>query len=106
MQNTLSILPRGTTPTIRFRFRKVPVEDITEAYLTVCQGRVIAELDISAATAGEDTLGWRLTQEETLAIRPDEPVEIQCRWKTGNNTAGASRVFTLLGYKILKDGEI
>ena len=49
----------GTTPTITYTFKIVPVSSITSAILTVKERGVnIIEKDLSNATVGEDTLSW------------------------------------------------
>ena len=59
----------GTTPTITYTFKVVPVDSIVTAVLTIKErGENIIEKDLSDATVGEDTLSWTLTQEETLSL--------------------------------------
>lgn len=101
------MIPRGTTPTITFTYKTVPVNTISVAWLTMTQrGEVIVDKDLSTATIGIDTLSWTLTQDETLKINPNAIVEIQCRYKTANGYAGASKIYEEKGGKILKDGVI
>lgn len=101
------MITRGTTPTIEFFFRKVPVERIETAWLSIQQGSEnIVERDDSEAERGVDSIRWVLTQEETLAIRTNAPCLIQCRWKTDMGSAGASRIYTEHGAAILMDGVI
>lgn len=81
----------GTTPTITYTFKVVPVSSITKAVLTVKErGENIIEKDLSDATVGEDTLSWTLTQEETLAIGA-RGASIMLNWLTADGVRGASR---------------
>lgn len=103
-----SAIVRGTTPTIQMSYKTVDVESIAEAYLTIRQEATGLELekDISQAVRGEDTLSWTLTQEETLRLRPPCSVRLQCRYRLPDGTAGASKIYTVYPYQILKDGVI
>lgn len=81
----------GTTPTITYTFKVVPVATITKAVLTVKERGVnIIEKDLSDATVGEDTLSWTLTQEETLAIGA-RGASIMLNWLTADGVRGASK---------------
>ena len=80
----------GTTPTITYTFKVVPVSSITKAVLTVKERGVnIIEKDLSDATVGEDTLSWTLTQEETLQLGA-KTATMMLNWKTSDGTRGAS----------------
>lgn len=100
------MMRRGTTPTIRYRFKVVQVEDMTEAWMTIKQpcGRVI-EKTLAEAEREDNALLWTLTQDETLELKTGN-VEIQCRWLLMDGTAGASVVSTLPVARILRDGVI
>lgn len=81
----------GTTPTITYTFKVVPVDSITDAILTIKErGTVIIEKDLSDATVGTNTLSWTLTQEETLLIGV-KSASIMLNWLTADGTRGASR---------------
>lgn len=81
----------GTTPTITYTFKVVPVSSIVKAVLTVKERGVnIIEKDLSDATVGEDTLSWTLTQEETLAIGA-RAASIMLNWLTADGVRGASK---------------
>ena len=81
----------GTTPTITYTFKVVPVSSIVKAVLTVKERGVnIIEKDLSDATVGEDTLSWTLSQEETLSIGV-KSASIMLNWLTADGTRGASR---------------
>lgn len=80
----------GTTPTIKYTFKVVPVSSITDAILTIKERGVnIIEKTLSDATVGEDTISWTLTQEETLAIGV-KSASIMLNWLTADGTRGAS----------------
>ena len=99
---------RGTTPTIQMSFQTIDVGTISEAYLTIRQEAtgLVIEKDLSDALRGEGVLSWTLTQEETLQIKPPYSVQIQCRYLLSDGTAGASQIYTVYPYQILKDGVI
>ena len=81
----------GTTPTITYTFKVVPVDSIVTAVLTIKERGVdIIEKDLSDATVGQDTLSWTLTQEETLSIGV-KSASIMLNWLTADGTRGASR---------------
>lgn len=81
---------RGTTPTIQFTFNYVQVENISAAVLTIKQSCVEkVEKDITAATAGDKTLSWTLTQAESLSLATGV-CKIQCNWVLADGTRGAS----------------
>lgn len=97
----------GTTPTLRFRFKTIPLNQLVEAYLTIQQdGENIIEKTLEEAVAEESCLSWTLTQQDTLKIAEHSRVLIQVRFKTSGGYAGASPAYMEQGYKILKDGEI
>ena len=100
------MITRGTTPKLKFLFKTVDVFEIAVAYLTVEQGDLKIEKDLSAATVGDGYVEWELTQEETLQISADCNLKIQMRWKLDNGLAGASPINRVSPYEILKDGEI
>ena len=86
---------RGTTPTIQFTFNYVPVENINTAVLTIKQSCVEkVEKDITAATAGEKTLSWTLTQAESLSLA-NGACKIQCNWLLADGTRGASKIYSV-----------
>lgn len=86
---------RGTTPTIQFTFNYVDVDNISTAVLTIKQSCVEkVEKDITAATAGEKTLSWTLTQEESLSLATGA-CKIQCNWLLADGTRGASKIYNV-----------
>lgn len=82
---------RGTTPTIKFTFHDVDVNDITQAYLTIQQNNVtLVEKTISYATVEEDnSLSWRLEQAETLRFALGQ-AKAMLNWLLEDGTRGAS----------------
>ena len=81
----------GTTPTITYTFKVVPVSSITKAVFTVKERGVnIIEKTLSDATVGEDTLSWTLTQKETLAIGA-RSATLMLNWLTADGVRGASK---------------
>ena len=101
------MIPRGTTAVIKYKFKTIDVNSITTCYLTIRQGDVEIEKDLSAATADteENTLSWKLTQAETLRLNASKEIERQLRYKTASN-AYISPVTKTRSYRILKEGEI
>ena len=98
---------RGTTPTLKFNY-SIDVNTIRVAYLTIRQSGVnIIEKSIEDAEIGDTYISWKLTQADTLLIpKNSQNLEVQCRFKLVDGTAGASDVYLVNSVKILKDGEI
>ena len=87
---TMASIIRATTPTIKYVFKTVRVEDITAAYMTIkMEESVLIEKDLTEATVSEDAITWTLTQQETLAMTADK-VTIMLNWKLNDGTRGAS----------------
>ena len=87
----------GTTPTITYTFKGVPVNSIVKAVLAVKERGVnILEKDLSDATVGEDTLSWTLTQEETLQFGA-KTATMMLNWKASDGTRGASEEVFIQG---------
>ena len=92
--NSTSII-RGTTPTIKYTFKQVPVNDIEVCYLTVTMNnKVIIEKDITVADVGNKYIAWKLTQQETLSMTKNR-VTFQINWKLSDGTRGASKEVTV-----------
>lgn len=86
---------RATTPTIKYTFKHVNVEDIVAAYMTIMMGQeVVVEKDLVQATVEEDALSWTLTQQETLSMTGCR-VSVMLNWKLSDGTRGASARTTL-----------
>lgn len=100
-------IARGTTPTIRFTFKTIDPSEIVTAYLTLKQNsETIIEKDISSAETGADYIEWKLPQDETKTLDSRYPVQVQCRYKVGDGTVYASRIYTERVYDILKEDVI
>ena len=100
------MLVRGTTPTIRFTFSKIDVATIAVAYMTIEQKSIVIEKDLSEATVGEKYIEWKLTQEDTVRLNDKVVCRVQCRYKTSDMLAYASKIYEVKPYDILKDGVI
>lgn len=100
-------MTRGTTPVIAFKFKQNSVSDITQAYLTVKQVNNTVEKDLSSAVVDTEanTIGWTLSQTETLQFLSEGDVSVQIRYKVGD-VAGASRIQKIPVSAILKEGSI
>ena len=86
---------RGTTPTIEFRFKEVPVDTINTAVLTIRQnGTVVIEKHKRTADVGKDTISWKLTQQDTLALNLGAS-RIMVNWLTADGTRGASNQYVV-----------
>lgn len=101
------MIPRGTTAVIEYKFKTIDVSTITSCYLTIKQGDVEIEKDLSDATMDttDNTLSWKLTQAETLGLNASKEVERQLRYKTASN-AYISPITKTRSYRILKEGVI
>ena len=83
---------KGTTPTIQFTFNFINPANITVAYLTVKQDKVvIIERDKSTAVVGDKTISWRLSQEETLQFIAGRKIAVMHNWLLNDGTRGASK---------------
>lgn len=81
---------RGTTPTIEYKFDCVSVNDIVTAYLTIKQrGEVVIQKDLSQAIIGENSLSYRLSQEETLSLALGK-IDMMHNFVLNDGTRGAS----------------
>ncbi len=85
---------RYTTPTIKFTFSDISVNNITTAYLIVKQnGRTVIERDLSSASVEEGVISWSLAQVETGKLSKTNAT-IYCDWKLRDGTRGRSNVAT------------
>lgn len=101
------MIVRGTTPTIQFTFKTIDVSQIHTAYLTIEQhGTLRIEKTLEDATIGNKYIEWTLEQEDTLPLKYNVKLQIQCRYKLNDGTAYASRIYEVSPYDILKEGEI
>ena len=95
---------RYTTPTIRFDFREIDVNDIVVAFLVVQQGgRTVIERDLTTATivhtavrdgtTGDNYISWTLTQEETKSLaKGSTDARVYCDWKLASGVRGRSKI--------------
>lgn len=93
---------RATTPTFKYVFKCVDVSDISEAYLTIEQGSLEIEKDLTQANVGDDYIAWTLTQSETLELQPGNAA-VMLNWKTETGLRGASKKTLLMIDQNLKD---
>lgn len=93
---------RGTTPTLTFTFQ-FPCADIDKLHLSFEQrDKIILEKKLSDFTIDGNSLVLRLTEADTLAMRPGQ-IALQFRGSVGGNKI-ASRVITTTVERIIKDG--
>lgn len=98
----MSNVIKCTTPTFKYTFSVVPVNTITEAYLTIEQaGAVKLERDLTTATVGDKYLTWTLTQAETLSFASGT-ASVMLNWLTSGGTRGASGERTVIFARNLK----
>ena len=82
------------------------VTDITLLSAALAQNStVVVEKTLTDCTLAGDTVTCPLTEEDTLALRTEYPVEIQLRVGIGDARL-ASQVFILSVSKILRDGAL
>lgn len=80
----------GTTPTIKYVFSKVNVNDINIAILTVSRyNQVLITKTLEDATVGEDSISFTLTKQETLDVGVgDAELIINNSGGNGDNDSG------------------
>lgn len=84
---------RGTTPTLEFTFSDITVGNITTALLVAKQdSAAVFEKDLTAATVGEHSISWTLTQTDTFKFKSARAAEIVCDWKTDSGVRGRSNI--------------
>ena len=87
----------GTTPTITYKFSIVSPADFRTAILTIKnQSEIIIEKTLADAVAGEDSLSWTLTQQETLLIGT-RSCKMMLNWVTHSGKRGASEETAIMG---------
>lgn len=85
----MAAIIKGTTPTIIYTFNEISVANIVTAVLTIKRGtNIIIEKTLAAATVGENSLSWKLSQEESLSVSGN--AEMMLNWVLGDGTRGAS----------------
>ena len=96
---------RGTTPTLKFKV-SVNTSEITLLNVAIAQNsKVVVEKALTDCTLADGYITCPLTEEDTLALRTEYPVEIQLRVGIGDARL-ASQVFILSVSKILRDGAL
>lgn len=88
----MAAIIRMTTPTLQYSFSAVSVSDLTDAILSIGMGRTVViekELADAVVDTENNTLSWRLSQEDTQALTGSS-VSIQCNWLTAAGLRGAS----------------
>ena len=95
---------RGTTPKQIFTFENITdVASLDEILITYAQkGTIILEREKDAMTIEDQTLWFRLTQEETLSFNLRAPVEIQVR-ALSDGVSLASDIFEVPVERILNE---
>lgn len=87
----------GTTPTATYKFKTVKPAELAKAFFTVkVNGEVVIEKTLAEAAVGEDTLTWKLTQEETLLVGT-RTATAMCNWILPDGTRGASTEDAIIG---------
>lgn len=99
---------RGTTPTLRLRFRGFdPQElDLNRTYVTITQNGVYIEKTGAELSADSSRLYVHLTQADTLTLDENEKATVQMRGVTVSGAAVGTRRRTINVYGIDKEGEI
>ena len=106
-------IPRGTTPTNYFDL-PADLSETAVLYLSYAQSKVIViekeKPDMTFIENDEGdypyTISVRLTQEETLALNDEKPVDMQFRGRFPDGTAVESAIMRTTVDRILKDGVI
>lgn len=102
-------LPQGTTPEIKYKFRKFIVTDIIIAYLSIRQnGKTLVEMDLDDAievSATDNSITWRLSQNDTIKFNPNDQLEVQVKYKTNTGIVGTSVISYVDSYEDIK-GEV
>ena len=98
-------MTKGSTPTIRWRFKTIPTRIVHAAIMTICcrNGKRITR-DLKTAKITATTLEWTLTQEETLQLT--DSVAIQLQYQAGAGFEGASPIYEKTLLDILRKESI
>lgn len=97
---------RGTTPTLTFT---VPFDanEIKKIRVIFSQnGNKVLVFEGDRCVADGRDIKIKMTQQETLVLKQNAPVEIQVRVLMKDDTAMASKIITTSVNRILEDGEI
>lgn len=94
---------RGTTPTHTFTL-PLDASGIKTAQVTYAQaGRVVLTKQTPDIAVEENSVSYKLTQEETLLFNASERVELQIRLLTMGGDALASSIISIGVERILND---
>lgn len=99
-------IKRGTTPlqSIEVTNLAQPLTNAAALVLTFAQAsKTVLEKTKEDVAVTEDTILFRLTQEETLAFRAGVSVEIECAVRFQDNTSDRSEIVVTTVERILKD---
>ena len=97
---------RGTTPVHTFHV-SLDLTDAEVIYITYKQGsKTLIEKEKGDLEITAETLAFKLTQEETLALKSSQSVEVQIRARFPDGTAVDSNIMQSPVGRILKDGVI
>ena len=89
-------IARGTTPTILVNLNTVSPEDFVIADLTIKKGRdIVLTRHIDTASISDRSIGWKLTQKETLAFSDLSSYKVMGNWVTADGTRGITKEVTL-----------
>lgn len=95
---------RATTPKQVFTFHIDDMSILDRILITYVQkGKIVLEREKDSLTIEDNTVWFRLTQEETLSLRQKIPVEIQVRALTNDGNALASNVFEVSVERVLNE---
>lgn len=91
----------GTTPTITYKLKKVTPSILRTADFTVKDNMTkttIIERHIDTATLDttNNTIGWKLTQQETFLLKLGRQYTMMANWLTNDGTAGVTEKATIL----------
>ena len=85
-------MTKGSTPTIRWRFKQIPVDIVHQAIMIIrCTNGKRIEKTIETATKRNQVIEWTLTEEETLQLTDTIDIQLQYR---ANNLIGGSPIYT------------
>lgn len=98
------LIRRATTPKQTFTLDLENVADLSEILITYAQrGVIMIERTKDSMIIEDNKVSFRLTQEETLSLRDNIPVEIQVRVFTSDNNALGSDIFEVSVGRVLND---
>ena len=94
-------LLRGTTPNVTFKIKNtsLDVSEIEAIELTIVQGstQYIRHMEDVQVVTEDNSVRYHFTEEETLSFQAGTPVNIQMRFKVGNEIVGTGTVAITFG---------